>query len=145
VGVTAVAMTKRCTGCGAVRPLDRENFRRNSDKADGFTEQCTDCVRDAQRSWNRKHRYGMTQAEYDGHLRAQGGRCAICQEPETMDRQRANGGSISLAVDHDHETGVVRGLLCARCNRAVGLLRDNPDYCQAAAEYLRRFRRARAA
>ncbi len=51
--------------------------------------------------------YGLTSAQYDALLRAQGGRCAIC---------RARPKSKRLAVDHDHKSGAVRGLLCSRCN-----------------------------
>jgi predicted HNH restriction endonuclease len=57
-----------------------------------------------------KRTYGMTTEEYDTMLNAQGGRCAICGESPLRRR---------LHVDHDHETGRVRGLLCSRCNTAL--------------------------
>jgi hypothetical protein len=67
--------------------------------------------------------------EYDALLRQQEGRCAVClREP----------GSRRLAVDHDHDTGSVRGLLCFKCNRAVGCFNDDPSNCLRAAEYLTR-------
>lgn len=56
---------------------------------------------------------------------AQGGACAICRAVPQ-----------SLCVDHCHKTGAVRGLLCAHCNRALGFLRDNPESCARAVEYL---------
>lgn len=56
--------------------------------------------------------YGISQAKYEEMLDAQGGVCAICEEPP-------NGGK-ALAVDHCHETGVVRGLLCSGCNGSLG-------------------------
>lgn len=62
-------------------------------------------------------RYGLEPGDYDRLYRHQGGRCAICQ--------RATGRSKRLAVDHDHKTGEVRGLLCSTCNRFVGRLRDS--------------------
>lgn len=46
----------------------------------------------------------------------------------------------TLAVDHDHETGCLRGLLCEGCNRGIGLLRDDPDLLRRAADYIERFR-----
>jgi hypothetical protein len=63
-------------------------------------------------------------------LAAQGGACAICKEPRPEER--------TLHVDHDHETGKIRGLLCFRCNNALGDLRENFDLAQKAAEYLDR-------
>lgn len=63
-------------------------------------------------------RFGETyDTDYDTLLARQGGVCAICGG---IDRDR------KLAVDHDHQTGLVRGLLCLRCNTGVGLLRDKP-------------------
>jgi hypothetical protein len=74
--------------------------------------------------------YGIGVDEYDALRIAQGGRCAICGDES--DR--------TLAVDHDHATGQVRGLLCIRCNRAIGNLRDDPDLALRAAAYLERAR-----
>ena len=76
----------------------------------------------------RKHR--LTIAQYDQMLQAQGGVCAICHQPEMVERNR------HLAVDHDHRTGRIRGLLCLRCNRGLGLFLDLPERLRAAASYL---------
>lgn len=75
--------------------------------------------------------YGITAEEYKLLYEAQGGRCAICQ--------RATGAARRLAVDHNHKTGEVRGLLCKPCNRyGLGMFaRDNPEVFDRAAEYLR--------
>lgn len=62
--------------------------------------------------------YGLKPGEYGAIYLAQGGRCFICQ--------RATGASKALSVDHDHRTGLVRGLLCSTCNKLLGHLRDNP-------------------
>ena len=72
--------------------------------------------------------YGMTPEEYEELLSAQNGVCAICQQPCKSGRH--------LAVDHDHETDKVRGLLCAPCNTAVGLMGDDPDRLRAAISYI---------
>lgn len=78
--------------------------------------------------------FGLSLEQFDAMLAAQGGVCAICKQPET--RQRS--GIKTLSIDHCHATGRVRGLLCNRCNRAIGLLQDTAEICDAAAEYLRR-------
>jgi hypothetical protein len=93
--------------------------------------------RQAQIEVNRRARfqklYKMTVADYDAMLRDQGGACAICRRPETA---KQIGRTQFLSVDHDHETGAVRGLLCAHCNKALGHFRDSPGLLRYAAEYL---------
>ena len=74
--------------------------------------------------------YGLTVADYDRLCKAQYGVCAICKKPESECRQGV------LHIDHDHTTGVVRGLLCELCNRMLGNAKDNPDRLIAAAHYL---------
>jgi len=69
-----------------------------------------------------KQTYGITLESYQIMLLAQNNVCAICERPEeTIWR----GQQTMLAVDHDHNTGAVRGLLCQKCNRALGLLEEN--------------------
>lgn len=73
--------------------------------------------------------YGITAEEYQAIHRAQGGKCYICQ--------RATGAKRRLAVDHDHESGYVRGLLCKTCNyRVLGHLRDDTEAFQRAIDYI---------
>jgi hypothetical protein len=79
--------------------------------------------------------YGITQEQHDALFEQQGGKCWICEEPETMPDGRS-GKTKALAVDHCHETGLVRGLLCGRCNRGIGLLKDSPDLLGKAIQYL---------
>ncbi len=64
--------------------------------------------------------------------------CAICDNPETA-REPVNGGIKKLCVDHCHITGLVRGLLCGRCNTAIGLLRNDPTVTRQAANYLEKY------
>lgn len=68
-------------------------------------------------------------------LEEQHGVCAICGKPETKPNAKY------LAVDHDHKTGEVRGLLCNNCNRALGLLQDNTEVLQNAINYLKKHER----
>ena len=75
-------------------------------------------------------RYALTPDEYNQLLERQGWRCAICSATS------GNSKGHSLFVDHCHSTGVVRGLLCGRCNHALGLLEDDPIRLRRAADYL---------
>jgi hypothetical protein len=77
-----------------------------------------------------KRKYGMTIEDYDRMLEAQGGGCAICGRPPRPD--------ISLHVDHNHETGRIRGILCWPCNNLLGDVQDDPVRLYAAAGYLSR-------
>lgn len=82
--------------------------------------------------------YGLTPADYDRKLVEQDARCAICATTEPGRRQA------HFSVDHDHATGVVRGLLCHFCNVALGHFGDDPARLRAAAAYLEEHRRAEA-
>lgn len=80
--------------------------------------------------------YGITIQEYKELSEAQNNVCAICGNAETA---TLRGKVKSLAVDHCHQSGKVRGLLCADCNRALGMFKDNIQTIENAAEYLRGF------
>lgn len=70
-------------------------------------------------------------------LEAQNGVCAICHNPETMSTNRKNDGKVNnLAVDHDHETGQVRGLLCFKCNTTLAHVEKNKDLISKIVHYL---------
>jgi uncharacterized protein (DUF924 family) len=92
---------------------------------------------DANRNWrethpnatvnsDRKRRFGMTPDEYAQRLAAQNGVCAVCE---------GNRSTKALGVDHDHKTGLARGLLCSNCNSALGLMDDNATLIRKLAEY----------
>src|SRR5436305_10303350 len=72
--------------------------------------------------WNAdlSHHYGVTAEWYEAKLAEQNGVCAICGKPEKM---VIKGKAVRLAVDHDEQTGRVRGLLCTACNRGIGMLK----------------------
>lgn len=72
--------------------------------------------------------YGITPEEYWALYEAQGGKCYLCQ--------RATGARKRLAVDHDHATGFVRGLLCSPCNKILGHARDEQSFFLRAVAYL---------
>lgn len=74
-----------------------------------------------------KREFGINLEIYNEMLANQKGVCAICFLPES---------NVALAVDHCHETGLIRGLLCGKCNRALGLLQDNPALMRIAALYV---------
>lgn len=74
--------------------------------------------------------YKITPAQYDQQLEKQGGKCAICAST------KPGGRFNTFIVDHDHDTNVVRGLLCNECNMGIGKLGDNPVRVAAAARYL---------
>ena len=74
--------------------------------------------------------YGMLPADYDRWLEAQNYECAICGT-HTEDLPKA------LAVDHNHRTGNVRGLLCGSCNAGLGMFKDDPERLEEAIRYLR--------
>jgi Recombination endonuclease VII len=74
--------------------------------------------------------YGLTTEDYEEIYEYQGGRCYICQY--------ATGRTRRLSVDHCHKTGLIRGLLCAPCNKMLGRFRDNPEAGTRIIEYLDR-------
>lgn len=77
--------------------------------------------------------YGLGLKEYDSLLAAQDGVCKICENSET----RVNRGKvIQLSVDHDHITGHIRGLLCHKCNVAIGFFGESSDLIRQAADYV---------
>jgi len=79
--------------------------------------------------------YGLTAEDFDAMAEVQGWVCAVCEQPE--DKVSEAGALLPLSVDHCHSTSRVRGLLCHRCNTAIGLLRDDPVVADRVAEYLR--------
>jgi hypothetical protein len=78
---------------------------------------CTTCMR-----WTKS---GLTVEQRAQMIEQQGGACAICREP------------VTLTVDHDHQTQIVRGLLCRHCNWGLGQFKDNPELLERAALYVR--------
>ena len=144
---------KVCTGCGKTKPLSE--FGKRKGVRDGRKSRCKECRKASargyqarnrekynayQRGYNARHKetiadrklmrtFGITLADYDEMLEAQDGGCAICgTTPEEHGKR--------LCVDHDHETGKNRGLLCDGCNVGLGRFRDSPAWLRNAADYL---------
>jgi hypothetical protein len=97
------------------------------EKAREYRRLNPDKVKLAKRRAEYKRKFGITIEEYDTLYLNQGGRCAICLDKPT-DRR--------LAVDHDHITGKIRGLLCKNCNLILGHAEDNCDILERAIKYL---------
>lgn len=87
----------------------------------------------ANRKSRLKDRFGITLKQYDILFESQNGRCAICLKEET---RIVCGKVAKLSVDHDHETGRVRALLCHKCNAGLGLFNDSLGLVLAAVDYL---------
>jgi hypothetical protein len=147
---------KTCTSCGETKPLDA--FSPHPRCEEGRFPTCKACraargradyalnreailealrnrranrrdeLVDYERKRSLRRKYGMSPEEYEARVAVQSGCCAICGT--AVDR---------LSVDHCHETGGLRGLLCKMCNVGLGLFRDNPDRLRNAAAYLERW------
>lgn len=83
-------------------------------------------------------RGGLSLSDYQMLHDAQNGLCAACGQPES--KAHRNGAILRLAVDHDHDTGRVRALLCSRCNYSLGFARDDPAVLRQLIDYLERHR-----
>lgn len=134
--------------CYWARPVDREYatcrdckqrkhrtafYRVYREKRNGLSSHCRPCR--AKRSKGQLSysiaKLGVTREDYDALLAKQGQRCAICKRHRDATRLKR------LVLDHDHETGKVRSLLCINCNLAIGLFLDNVGSIEAAGKYLR--------
>ena len=127
---------KRCSKCK--RTLPPEAFARSRARRGGLAAYCRECTSvymasGVKRKSRLKTTYGITPEQYDEMLRAQRGVCGACGNPPSKaDKWR-------LAIDHNHHSGRLRGLLCARCNTALGLLRDDRDVITRLWKYLDRW------
>jgi hypothetical protein len=143
--------TKKCTKCGEVKPLTE--YDRHAGTKDGYHSNCKPCKHTATEKWRQKNlekdaatkhdwfmnnkdkvheynikRYGITPDDFDTIIIKQSGRCAICNNPMI--------GAKNCSIDHDHGTGIVRGLLCNHCNLVLGLCKDNPLLFAAMSKYI---------
>lgn len=127
LGLDVIADERPCGYCGEIFT-----------SRDGRQLYCSDlCGRTSKGLRQARLLYGLEPDLYRDILKRQQGVCAVCRQPERTVRNRL------MAVDHDHVTGQIRGLLCSQCNRAIGMLGDDPDRITAAARYVRSHRQQR--
>lgn len=135
------ASKKRCSRCLEIKELGAFNFVKG--KPHSYCRACQRQYRNGRhsspkrRDENLRRNYGITSSEYDVMLSQQGGVCAACLQPETAidpyTRQTKK-----LAVDHCHETGQIRELLCETCNKILGYIEKEPQRVGLLLEYLKR-------
>lgn len=99
------------------REYARERRKNNPEKYKSYVRNYRKNNPDGERARHLMREYGITIEQYNAMEVQQGSACAICKQPETQER---NGVKYKLAVDHCHKTGKVRGLLCFKCNSAMG-------------------------
>ena len=129
---------KKCSSCKKIKPLSE--FGVKSQTKDGLMGRCKKCqakYRTLRYTSNPKHyrdlrlkqKLGIEPEDYDLIYINQDGRCGICGIHQSKLPRK-------LAVDHDHGTGQVRGLLCQKCNSAIGLLKEDPILITRVLTYL---------
>lgn len=146
--IRALARWKRCRGCRVVK--SPEEYMTNPRLAQGLHSYCRPCEASRMRDWRakdpegaaRKERerhlirtYGITVDRFDEMLDGQGGGCGICSTEPTP-------GGRAFAVDHNHETGATRGILCSVCNSSLERVEAIPGWCASAMAYLNHYENA---
>ena len=135
-GIEAASVAaKNCTKCSTHKPL--AEFHKSSSAADGKASWCKSCVNrikresrkrtyapENKRKWAIKTRYGLTPEQVDAMYAAQNGQCAVCKKAIEK-----------FHIDHNHNTGAVRGLLCHRCNVRIGGW-DDGEWLSSALRYM---------
>ncbi len=137
--------TRRCCKCGEEKPL--AEFHKDRKSKHGHTYACKACRIISGKAWFKAmnpvrvrarelKKYGLTEETYQTMLTTQHGCCAICGGNETVISSWTKRLK-RLAIDHDHDTGIVRGLLCGRCNQGLGYFKHDPKLLLAAVAYLK--------
>lgn len=131
---------KQCRNCDERKPFSE--YTTSKLRSDGRHSVCKKCCQDYHQEWRDenpskireqtlRNRYGIDQSIFDSMLEQQQHRCAVCG---SMDAQRKD--LDKLVIDHCHESGKVRGLLCHNCNAGLGHFKDNPQWLMSAVRYL---------
>jgi hypothetical protein len=112
-------------------------YQANKERVSAYQVKYRDKFPDKNRRYFRNHHlvktYGITLEQYEAIYKQQGGVCGICGNPPDIGRH----GVARLAVDHDHATGKIRGLLCNNCNSGMGLIGDTAEHLVRALSYLK--------
>ena len=138
--VLALFSTKFCPGCKTEKAVPSDFWKGQS--------QCIACSKEKQKTaWSSrtpkkrleqhlKYKYDLTIKQLVDALEAQTGGCAICCDPlpDLMVYENRRRG---YAIDHNHETGEFRGILCLPCNSMLGMAKDNASLLEKAASYLK--------
>lgn len=139
-------LSKICTGCKENKALTE--YEPDARYKSGYRPKCISCrYASSQRSKLKNHlklRYGITLEEWEKRLEEQGGVCAICGLEETRitrpnAKKYVSGAKPRLSMDHNHDTGVARGLLCYKCNIGIGHLQESISNLEAAIAYLKKW------
>ena len=123
-----------CPSCKKVKDIDC--FNKDSRTVYGITIYCKECFKiDYKKNIIRntdnylKYEYNITLDEYNNLLKKQNDKCSICGKSSKENKKR-------LAIDHNHTTGKIRGLLCSSCNQGLGKFYDNVEFLENAIKYL---------
>lgn len=122
---------KRCPWCKQVKPI--KEFGLNSQRRDGHTTYCRDCDNTrAKLTGTKSQRPPLSREQYARMVQEQDGKCAICGTVPT----ELHG----LGIDHDHQTGQIRDLLCHNCNVSFGLLKEDPEIIKSMLAYIEKWK-----
>ena len=119
---------KECYKCGEHKPLEEFGIRKSRGK-ESWRGVCKTCRYEDNRNNRYIKLFGITIDDYNQMFTEQEGKCGCCGKHQVELNKR-------LAVDHDHDTGEVRGLLCTDCNVSIGKLGDNTQGLEQALRYL---------
>lgn len=134
------ATEKECATCKQVLPIT--SFSKKANDAHLYRSSCRECLNRKRASHYLKvllRNYGLADADYQSMLEAQGGQCGICRSDGRDSTGKARTPYRFLCIDHSHRSGIVRGLLCDKCNLGIGNFDDDPRRLEQAAAYLRRY------
>lgn len=126
---------QECSKCGVRLTGENQYFSNQSFRKSYICKECVSSTvrktrnKSKQRDYDLKRNYGITEIDYVLLLNKQNDCCDICGIHKNIYGKR-------FAVDHDHQTGIVRGLLCSNCNTGIGKLKDNTDIIRKALKYM---------
>ena len=128
-----------CPICGVIRTPENSYGRKQTYCKSCLSKYNKKRYSDGSRGSHLEQKFGITQEDYKDMMEAQGGTCAICNGKNAVRKRTTFENkpfTIALAVDHNHKTGKVRGLLCNSCNTSLGKFKDDITLLKRAIEYL---------